>query len=212
MAVEPDELEEEPQDRPLHRRLLALVPALVLIGLIVYGVTTRAEPKVAIGGTAPDFELPLLEGSGTLTSDDLRGKPVVVNFFASWCFPCREEAPDLQRLSERYRDQVTFLGVNVQGGLPPGLLDSTKGARQFVEEYGITYPVVVDPDGELAKDLMDFYGLPQTFFIDHEWVFAGAQAGDRVQGDSSDAVVLGPVSAERLEAEIEALLERAEAS
>ena len=208
MAVEPDELEEEPQDRPAHRRLLAIVPALVLIGLIAYGVATRAEPKVAVGRAAPEFELPLLDGTGTLTSDQLRGAPVVVNFFASWCFPCRQEAPDLQRLSERYQGDVTFLGVNVQGGLPPGLLDSQKGAREFVADFGITYPVVVDPDGELAKDLMDFYGLPQTFFIDHEWVFAGAQAGDRVQG-AQDAVVLGPVSAERLESEIEALLQRA---
>ena len=74
----------------------------------------------------------------------------------------------------KYADEgVRFVGVNVQGGLPPMLLDSTEAALDFVEEYDVTYPTVVDPDGELAKELMDFYGLPQTFFVDHEWVFAG---------------------------------------
>lgn len=211
MAVERDEVEDEPQDRPLHRRLLVIVPALVLIGLIGYGITTQVEPKVAEGGTAPEFELPLLDGSGRLSSHDLRGRPVVVNFFASWCLPCREEAPLLERLSRKYEGEIVFVGVNVQGGLPPTLLDSQKGAEEFVEEFGITYPVVVDEDGVLAESLMDFYGLPQTFFIDHEWVFAGAEAGDQVD-DRQGAVVLGALSEATLEAEIQALIRRAEGS
>jgi cytochrome c biogenesis protein CcmG/thiol:disulfide interchange protein DsbE len=197
-------------DPPLQRRLLWLVPALVLIGLIAYGLTTRVEPRVKEGGAAPEFELPLLDGSGTLSSDDLKGGPVVVNFFASWCFPCREEAPDLQRLSEKYADQgVRFVGVNVQGGLPPTLLDSEIGAREFVDEFDITYPVVADKDGELAKQLMDFYGLPQTFFIDPEWVFAGSSAGERVS-ERDGAVVLGAISAETLERTILELLAESE--
>lgn len=211
MALERDEVEDEPEDRPLHRRLLVIVPALVLIGLIGYGVTTRIEPKVAEGRVAPEFELPLLDGSGTLSSDELRGKPVVVNFFASWCLPCREEAPLLVRLSREYADEVTFVGVNVQGGLPTTLLDSQKGAEEFVEEFGITYPVVVDDEGDLAESLMDFYGLPQTFFIDHEWVFAGVGAGERID-DRRGAVVLGALSEEALRAEIEALVDAAKAS
>lgn len=207
MAVERDELEEEPLDRPLHRRLLVLVPALVLVGLITYGIATTVRPKVMEGGSAPGFDLALLDGSGRLTDEDLRGTPVVVNFFASWCLPCREEAPELQRLSQTYEGRVTFLGVNVQGGLPPTLLDSRKGAEEFVEQFGITYPVVVDADGDLATALMDFYGLPQTFFIDHEWAFAGSSAGERIDGGGG-AVVLGAISTERLQAEIEDLLAR----
>ena len=211
MALERAELEEEPQERALHRRLLVIVPALVLVGLIVYGVTTRVEPKVAEGGAAPEFDLPLLDGAGTLSSDDLRGSPVVINFFASWCLPCREEAPVLERLSRDYADEgVRVVGVNVQGGLPSTLLDSQKGAEEFVDEFGITYPVVVDEDGKLAKALMDFYGLPQTFFVDHEWVFAGAGAGDRIE-DRGGAAVLGAISPKTLEREVKALVEEARA-
>jgi cytochrome c biogenesis protein CcmG/thiol:disulfide interchange protein DsbE len=205
--MQSEELDEEVVDRPLQRRLLVLVPALVLIGLIAYGVFTQVEPRTAAGTTAPEFELPLLDGSGTLSSDELKGSPVVINFFASWCFPCREEAPDLERLSREYADSgVRFVGVNVQGGLPPTLLDSEEGARQFVEEFDITYPVVADKEGVLAKQLMDFYGLPQTFFIDHRWNFAGASSEERVANEDG-AVVLGAISADELERTVRDLIE-----
>ena len=204
-----EELDEEVVDRPLQRRLLVLVPALVLIGLIAYGLSTQADPRTAEGKAAPEFELPLLDGSGTLSSDELKGSPVVINFFASWCFPCREEAPDLERLSREYADEgVRFIGVNVQGGLPPTLLDSEQGAREFVDEFDITYPVVADKEGVLAKQLMDFYGLPQTFFIDDRWIFAGSSAGERVANDNG-AVVLGAISADVLERTVQDLIETA---
>lgn len=208
MATE--EPEEEVVDRPFERRLLVFVPALVLIALIAYGLSTQVEPRTAEGNEAPEFELPLLDGSGTLSSDQLKGAPVVVNFFASWCFPCREEAPDLERLSQQYADEgVRFLGVNVQGGLPPTLLDSEEGALEFVEEFDISYPVVADKEGELAKQLMDFYGLPQTFFIDDRWVFAGSSSGERLS-DEDGAVVLGAISAEVLERKVQDLIAEAE--
>ncbi len=204
-----EEFEEEVVDRPLQRRLLGLVPALVLIGLIAYGLATEVDPRTAEGKTAPEFDLPLLDGSGSLSSDDLKGSPVVINFFASWCFPCREEAPDLERLSREYADEgVRFVGVNVQGGLPATLLDSEKGAREFVEEFDITYPVVADKEGALAKQLMDFYGLPQTFFIDDRWVFAGSSSGERVANEDG-AVVLGAISADELERTVQDLIEAA---
>jgi cytochrome c biogenesis protein CcmG, thiol:disulfide interchange protein DsbE len=201
-----EEPEKEVVDKPLHRRLLVIVPALVLVGLIAFGALTRVEPRTGAGRTAPEFELPLLDGSGTLSSDDLKGSPVVFNFFASWCFPCREEAPALQRIADEYADEgVQVVGVNVQGGLPPTLLDSEIGAREFVQEFGITYPVVADKQGTLAKDLMDFYGLPQTFFVDHEWRFAGSSSGEKVD-ERQGAVVLGAISEEELQRTIEALV------
>ena len=205
-----EELDEEVIDRPLHRRLLVIVPGLVLIALIAYGLSTQVEPRTAEGKAAPEFDLPLLDGSGRLSSDDLKGSPVVINFFASWCFPCREEAPDLERLSREYADEgVRFVGVNVQGGLPPTLLDSEKGAREFVEEFDITYPVVADKEGVLAKQLMDFYGLPQTFFIDDRWVFAGSSSGEELSNEDG-AVVLGAISADALERTVQDLVEAAE--
>ena len=208
MTATQDVEPEEQLERPWHRRLSVVVPALVLIGLIAYGALTRVEPKVAVGGAAPEFDLPLLDGSGTLSSDDLRGSPVVINFFASWCYPCRLEAPELEKLSREYADHgVRFVGVNVQGGLPPMFLDSNEAALDFVEEYDITFPTVADRDGELAKELMDFYGLPQTFFVDHEWAFAGTSSGRRVD-DRDGAVVLGAVSEQKLRQEIDAMLEQ----
>jgi cytochrome c biogenesis protein CcmG/thiol:disulfide interchange protein DsbE len=202
--------DEEVVDQPLHRRLLVLVPALVLIALIAYGLATKVKPRTEEGKAAPEFDLPLLDGSGSLSSDDLKGSPVVINFFASWCFPCREEAPDLERLSRKYADEgVRFVGVNVQGGLPPTLLDSEEGARDFVEEFDISYPVVADTEGTLAKQLMDFYGLPQTFFIDDQWAFAGSKSGERVSNEDG-AVVLGAISADALEETIQELIEVAE--
>ena len=208
MATE--ELDEEVVDRPLQRRLLVLLPALVLVAMIAYGLSTQVEPRTAEGKEAPEFELPLLDGSGTLSSEELEGSPVVINFFASWCFPCREEAPDLERLFQKYADEgVRFVGVNVQGGLPPTLLDSEKGAREFVEEFDISYPVVADKEGELAKQLMDFYGLPQTFFIDDRWIFAGSSSGERVSNEDG-AVVLGAISADVLERTIQDLIAEAE--
>lgn len=207
--VPSEEQEGEVVDRPAQRRLLVIVPAVVLIALIAYGLSTQVEPRTAEGKPAPEFELPLLDGSGTLSSEELEGSPVVINFFASWCFPCREEAPDLQRLSQKYEGRVHFLGVNVQGGLPSTLLDSERGAQEFVKEFGITYPVVADKEGTLAKQLMDFYGLPQTFFIDDRWNFAGSSSGERVSSEDG-AVVLGAISPEVLERTVQDLLQAAE--
>ncbi len=201
LMVSADDLEEEPADRPIHRRLLVAVPALVLVGLIAYGTLTRVEPPGAAGTDAPAFELPTLDGS-TLSSEDLEGQPVVLNFFASWCVPCREEAPLLEKLWREHRDDgIRFVGVNVQ--------DNELGAAAFVKEFGISYPVVLDPGDELGSQL-DVVGLPQTFFIDDEGRFLATETGPRL-GESRDTVVLGAISEATLRAKVNELLERAEA-
>jgi cytochrome c biogenesis protein CcmG/thiol:disulfide interchange protein DsbE len=117
----------------------------------------RARPEV-VDAPAPDFELPLLEGAGSLRLSSLRGRVVVLNFWASWCSPCRLEAPDLQAAWEDYRHRgVRFVGVDE--------LDDRFAARGFVREFKITYPSVFDPSGSLADDY-GFIGLPATFVID----------------------------------------------
>ncbi len=113
---------------------------------------------------APDFEIALLHGEGTVSLDELEGKTVVLNFWASWCHPCREEMPALQESWEAHRgDDVVFVGVGAKN-------DKQGEAEAFVEEYGITYPIGRDTaggdnlSGQIEKDY-GIFGYPATFFI-----------------------------------------------
>ncbi len=109
---------------------------------------------------------------------------MVVNFWASWCVPCVEEAPDLQEAYAKYSDQdVVVLGVNVQ--------DSEKDALAFAEEFGVTYPIVRDPNLTLYKKL-GVRGLPETFFVDKDGVFVGVGSGRQV-GQSGTTKTLGAI-------------------
>jgi cytochrome c biogenesis protein CcmG/thiol:disulfide interchange protein DsbE len=126
----------------------------------IFGVADYQARAEVVDTPAPDFELPLLDGGGSLRLSDLRGDIVVLNFWASWCSPCRLEAPDLQSAWEDYRGRgVRFVGVDE--------LDDRFAAKGFVREFAITYPSVFDPSGSLADDY-GFIGLPATYVIDRE--------------------------------------------
>lgn len=199
-----DELEDD-HKRSRFRR--AVAPAVVLLAVagIAFGLLRPAGDDESAGRRAPSFELPYLGRDGTLTSDELEGKPVVLNLWASWCGPCRDEAPALEATWKKYKDRVTIVGINVR--------DKKESALEFARDFGITYPLVRDEDRSVEKALGAF-GLPQTFFIDHTWHFLGVGHGDRAGSSSRGSVrgnvYLGGISAEELEANIEALLQRAE--
>jgi cytochrome c biogenesis protein CcmG/thiol:disulfide interchange protein DsbE len=176
------------------RRKLAVtaaVAALVaaLVGLLAWRMAGREEAKglaaAALAGErpqAPDFELPHLDGDGTLALSSLRGKVVVLNFWASWCAPCREEAPLLEQAWERWRDRgVVVLGVDAR--------DLSSKGREFVDEQEITYLNVHDGEGS-TLGRFGIPALPETMFIDAEGRIA--------------AYIAGPVDAQSLDESIEA--------
>lgn len=191
----------QPSARPRWIRLFAsLSPAVLFVALLSVAVF-RSDVKAISGNEAPSFELELLGGGGTLTDEDLRGKPVVVNFWASWCIPCREEAPMLERVWKEYRDDgVVFLGVNIK--------DAESDALEFVRTFGITYPNVRDLDQRLTRGF-GIKGLPETFFIDHRWTFLGAISGNPTGDQQGTVVVLGAISEDELVSNIEVLVRRA---
>lgn len=154
-----------PVRRTALRRLLIataiLGPAIAVLGLLAYGFTI--EPKYIstpfIAKPAPSFTLTLFDGS-VLRLDDLRGKVVFLNFWASWCPPCRAEARALEAAWRQSRDRgVVFVGVNIQ--------DKEESARAFLEEFEITYPNGFDRGSRIAIEY-GVWGLPETFFIDRD--------------------------------------------
>jgi cytochrome c biogenesis protein CcmG/thiol:disulfide interchange protein DsbE len=162
------------------RTFLVFLGVLALVGLLGYGLLAKGEGRLEVGEPVPTAELSDLEGDATGSVADQRGKWVLINLWASWCGPCRDEAPDLQRFYERRGgDGFEILGIDTQ--------ETAEAGRGFVEEYGLTYPQLHDGDGEYAEDLKTT-GVPENFLVDPEGNVALVQAG--------------PVTAEFLQAEV----------
>lgn len=138
------------------RTTLASVVALVLAttALAACGSST-GPPASGSPGAAPPLKGSTLDGE-TFDLAAVTGKPTVVNFFASWCGPCNQEAPEVVAFARAHPD-VRVVGVDTN--------DKSLDGRSFVEKYGITYPVVQDPNGAMAGD-WGVNGIPTTFFID----------------------------------------------
>jgi len=111
---------------------------------------------ISIGKTAPDFQLQSLEGKSVKLSD-FRGKNIVLNFWASWCPPCREEMPEFQRIYTENSDSLVVIGVNLQ--------ESRESAEAFIKKLGITFPILLDPNAQV-KDRYNVFTQPVTYFID----------------------------------------------
>jgi cytochrome c biogenesis protein CcmG/thiol:disulfide interchange protein DsbE len=139
------------------RSFAVVLGVLAVIGLLGFGLLAKGETSLALGEPVPDRALPRLEGSGTGSISDYRGKWVLVNFWASWCPPCRDESPSLQRFYERNRNRnFVVLGIDQR--------DLSEDGSKFVRENGITYPQLRDGEGERA-DPFGMTGLPENFLV-----------------------------------------------
>lgn len=183
-------------------RLIGLAAVALFVGLLAYGLIAEA-PDTTIDDAlaqkqtapAPGFELAVFTtgNPGPLTApwrraardgrvnlDELRGVPVVVNFWASWCIPCRDEAPLLQRAWQgARRDGVLFVGLNMQ--------DVRGDARGFLREFGQDFPNVRDPTNGTARD-WGVTGIPETFFVSRRGDVVGHVIGVITQQQLQDGV------------------------
>jgi cytochrome c biogenesis protein CcmG/thiol:disulfide interchange protein DsbE len=160
--------------------LQAVTVAVVLglLGLLIWKVAHQ-EKGVKLGGgktpPAPQFALSRLDAPGKLKLASLRGKVVVLNFWASWCAPCKSEAPRLEAAWRRYRGQgVVVIGVDAQ--------DFSGDAKRFVRKFKLTYPNVHDGPGNVLPKY-GVTGFPETYFVDRR----GRLVGDRVAGEITAA-------------------------
>jgi len=150
--------------------LIVLGVIIPFIWLLAYGFgrNPRYISSPLIEKEAPDFVAPRFDG-GTVRLGDLRGKVVFINFWASWCIPCREEARTLEEAWQRYKErEVVFLGINIQ--------DKEQDARRFLKEFGITYPNVRDATGKVAVDY-GVWGIPESFFVNGDGRIAYKHVG-----------------------------------
>jgi thiol-disulfide isomerase/thioredoxin len=138
---------------------------------------TDRPPAAEEGRAAPNFHLRDI-GDGASSLTDYRGKWVLVNFWASWCGPCRSEVPDLQELAQRRPDDIVILGVNQQ--------ETREAAAKFADEFDVTYPVVLDRSGEVSQAYRA-QGLPVSYLVSPEGVIVKAYRG-RITDDDLEAL------------------------
>lgn len=151
-----------------RRRGWAFLIVMLLVGCTSGGLVQPTPPQpTPTVILAPDFQLATLDGQ-SLHLADLRGRYVLLNFWATWCLPCRDELPYLQQLADDHADQLTVLGINMR--------EAPSDIQPFVEAMGITFPILLQPDDEtlLAYNIR---GLPLSFVIGPDGALLLRQVG-----------------------------------
>jgi cytochrome c biogenesis protein CcmG/thiol:disulfide interchange protein DsbE len=153
-----------------NKSLWAALLVLPLLWVLAKGFGTNPHevPSVLVGKKAPLFALPYLEGDGVLALESLRGKPVVLNFWATWCGPCREEYAFLQKAAAMYEGRVNVVGVVYQ--------DETPSVLKFVQEYPSVFRHVQDASSKTAIDY-GVGGIPESFIVGPDGVISRKYVG-----------------------------------
>ena len=167
------------------KAFVAVLAVLAVVGLLGFGLIQKNEDALAKGDAAPDVELTDLDGEAAAGLDEYRGRWVLVNFWSSWCVPCRTEAPVLEEFQQAHRDSgFTVVGVALQ--------DIKDESKAFVEEFGLTYPQLRAADSDETIDAFGLTGRPENVLIDPEGRIALFRRG--------------PVDAAYLNAQVEPLI------
>ncbi len=151
------------------RASIVTVAVVAAVGLLVYGLLSKGNSRIAVGDPAPAASLPKLEGKGDESLANYKGRWVLVNFWASWCVPCRDEATTLNELQqERGGADFTVVGIDSN--------DLSPDAKAFVKKYEVQYPQLRDGNGELADDF-GTTGVPESYLFDPQGRLKQAQPG-----------------------------------
>lgn len=154
----------------MKRALLLFL--LVFGGPVLHGCGEEIEVAVE-KGPAPDFTVELFDG-GSFRLGDHKGKPVFINFYASWCLPCGGEVGDLEKVYKTFdKKKVAFIGVAIQ--------DTETKARGFVAKHGLTYPTSIDKTGDIRR-AYGVYAMPVSFFVDKDGIISRIHAGGLTEG------------------------------
>ena len=146
-----------------------LVLVLLIAVAMMQALETKQEdnlPGLKTGGEAPDFSLQTLDGEMVELSD-FEGKKVILNFWATWCKPCREEMPDLQSIYAERDEDVVILAVN---------MDAHNDVKGFIDSYSVAFPVLLDKEDEVS-DMYQVISLPTTYFIDEDGIIVQKHIG-----------------------------------
>jgi len=139
------------------RSFIAFLAVLAVVGLLAFGLLSKGNAKIAVGDPVPDKVLPALPGPGHGSIAEHRGKWVLVNLWASWCIPCREEAPVLERFYRRYRSHgLTVVGIDVQ--------DNSADAVAFLRDNPTSYPQLRSVGNERSSAFGSI-GVPENFLV-----------------------------------------------
>lgn len=140
------------------RSSIAVLAVVAVVGLLVYGLASKGSSGLALGEAAPSGPLPKLEGGGSGSLAEYKGSWVLVNIWASWCIPCKQEAPALEKFQRQHGGaHFTVLGIDSR--------DLSSDGRGFVRRYGLTYPQLRDGDGGAAHEY-GTTGVPENFLLD----------------------------------------------
>jgi len=151
----------------MKKKLTAVLAILLVLGIVITACPNEA-PAPEVGKRAPDFELDALDGQSIALSG-LKGTPVLVNFWATWCGPCTYEMPFLQQVYEDWpEEELVLLAINIQEG-------SSK-VSQFMQSQGFSFPVLLDSQAAVAQQY-SVMGIPSTFFIDSDGVIQEIKVG-----------------------------------